>query len=199
MRTSEQGRKLITQFEGEILKVYLDPVGLPTVGVGHLVKPNEKDVYPLGKKITKAESQDLLSKDLARFEGSINSLVKVPLTQNQFDALVSLVFNIGTSAFQNSSVLRRLNEKNYQAAADAFLMWVKSQGKVLRGLQNRRRAERALFLRPDDAKAKSRKASGTVLLASIGTMSYGFSSGQYVLLAVGLIVLVAVGYFLLRK
>jgi lysozyme len=95
MRTSEQGRKLITQFEGEILKVYLDPVGLPTVGVGHLVKPNEKDVYPLGKKITKAESQDLLSKDLARFEGSINSLVKVPLTQNQFDALVSLVFNIG--------------------------------------------------------------------------------------------------------
>ena len=179
--------------------MYLDPVGRPTVGVGHLVKPNEGELYPVGKRITKAESQDLLSKDLARFEMAVSSLVKVPLTQNQFDALVSLAFNIGTTAFQNSSVLRRLNEKKYEAAADAFLMWVKSKGRVLRGLQNRRKAERALFLRPDGVKPKSLKASGGVVLGAIGTASYGMNSGQWWLILLGVLAVILIAVYLFRK
>ncbi|WP_312069487.1 lysozyme, partial [Acinetobacter sp.] len=78
---------------------------------------------------------------------SVNNLVKVPLSQNQFDALVSLTYNIGSTAFKNSTLLKKLNAKDYAGAADQFLRWNKGGGKVLKGLVRRREAERALFLK----------------------------------------------------
>jgi lysozyme len=146
MKTSERGRQLITTFEGEILHGYFDPVGIPTVGVGHVILPGEP--YKVGKAVTRAESQRLLAQDLAKFEAEIDRLVRAPLNQNQYDALVSLVFNIGAANFKKSTVLRKLNQKDYQAAADAFVLWAKSGGHVLPGLLKRRKRERSLFLTP---------------------------------------------------
>lgn len=158
LRTSKNGRKEITRHEGEVLKVYLDPVGLPTAGVGHLLTAAEKKIYKVGQKITKAQSQEWLNNDLQRFEKCINEAVEVPINQNQFDALVSLAFNIGEKAFEGSSVLRHLNAGRYEKAADAFLLWNKGTvGKkkvVLPGLKRRREEERDLFLQPISAAAK---------------------------------------------
>lgn len=148
-KVSDEGIELLVEFEGEILKVYKDPIGLPTLGVGHLVTKDEKKDWPVGKKITKAQSRAFLRQDLARFESAVNNTVTVPITQNQFDALVSLAFNIGESAFKRSSVLRNLNNRKFQAAADSFLAWNKAGGKTLHGLTRRRNTERSVFLTPD--------------------------------------------------
>lgn len=153
LRVSKHGREFITAHEGEILRVYLDPVGLPTMGVGHLLTDEEKAKYPVGSVITRGVSQEFLERDLRRFENAVNTLVKVPLNQNQFDALVSFAFNVGEANFKRSSVLRHLNAGLYAKAADAFLAWNKSKGKVLPGLTRRRKEERALFLTPSEAGA----------------------------------------------
>lgn len=153
LRVSKHGREFITAHEGEILKVYLDPVGLPTMGVGHLLTDEEKAKYPVGSVITRGVSQEFLERDLRRFENAVNTLVKVPINQNQFDALVSFAFNVGEANFKRSSVLRHLNAGLYAKAADAFLAWNKSKGKVLPGLTRRRKEERDLFLTPSEAGA----------------------------------------------
>ena len=153
LRVSKHGREFITAHEGEILKVYLDPVGLPTMGVGHLLTDEEKAKYPVGSVITRGVSQEFLERDLRRFENAVSALVKVPLNQNQFDALVSFAFNVGEANFKRSSVLRHLNAGLYAKAADAFLAWNKSKGKVLPGLTRRRKEERDLFLTPSEAGA----------------------------------------------
>lgn len=122
---------------------------------------------PVGTKITKAQSRAYLRKDLARFERCVNDAVTVPINQNQFDALVSLAFNIGEANFEKSSVLRLLNQKNYTGAADAFLRWNKAKKKgvltVLPGLTRRRKEERALFLKtpvPSSDPSSDRIAEG---------------------------------------
>lgn len=147
MKTSRAGIDFIADHEGEVLEVYADPVGLPTLGVGHLLTSDEKRAMPIGTKITKEQSRAYLAKDLAQMESAVNESVKVPITQNQFDALVSLAFNIGAGGFKRSSVLRNLNNRKFTAAADAFLLWNKAGGKVLKGLTRRRREERELFLK----------------------------------------------------
>ncbi len=161
MRVSKHGREFITAHEGEILRVYLDPVGLPTMGVGHLLTDEEKAKYPDGSVITRGVSQEFLERDLRRFENAVNTLVKVPINQNQFDALVSFAFNVGEgernpktgkyNGFRGSSVLRHLNNGDYEKAANAFLAWNKSKGKVLPGLTRRRNEERELFLQSSGA------------------------------------------------
>ena len=163
LRVSKHGREFITAHEGEILKVYLDPVGLPTMGVGHLLTDEEKAKYPVGSVITRGVSQEFLERDLRRFENAVNTLVKVPINQNQFEALVSFAFNVGEgernpktgkyNGFRGSSVLRHLNNGDYEKAANAFLAWNKSKGKVLPGLTRRRKEERELFLTPSEAGA----------------------------------------------
>lgn len=110
-----------------------------TIGYGHTKGVKE------GMVITEAQAEKFLREDIAWVEDVIDSIVKVPLTQNQRDALGSLIFNIGGTAFANSTVLRKLNEKDYSGAADAFLMWVKQKGVVLKGLVRRREQERKLF------------------------------------------------------
>jgi lysozyme len=149
LSVSAKGRQFITEHEGEVLYVYLDPIGLPTVGVGHLVEPEERSQYPVGRKITKAHSQELLSRDLRKFEAGVRAAVRWPVNQNQFDALVSLAFNIGLANFKKSSVVRHLNVPDKEKAANAFLAWNKARkdGKlvVLPGLVRRRKEERIIL------------------------------------------------------
>ena len=146
MQTSANGRNLIEGFEGLRLTSYQDQRGIWTVGYGH----TGPDVYP-GLTISQPEADDLLAVDLHHAETAIYKTVQAHLTQNQFDAVVSLVYNIGGGAFSKSTVLRLLNLDDYEGAAIAFLMWDKTNGEVNLGLQNRRQAEKLLFLTPEAA------------------------------------------------
>ena len=143
---SKTGIDLISSFEGIRLNAYDDGVGVWTIGIGTTVYPNGVKVKK-GDKCTLEQAKEYFAHDLKRFESSVNKLVKVPLSQNQFDALVSLTYNIGSGAFNNSTLLKKLNKGDYQGAADQFLVWNKAGGKVLKGLVRRREAERALFLK----------------------------------------------------
>ncbi len=143
-KPSENFTNLMIQLEGEELVGYKDSAGLPSVGIGHLIKKGEP--YRVGKSITLEESRRLFADDTRWAVVAVNSLVKVPLTQNQFDSICSLVFNVGIHAFSGSSVLRKLNQGAYQSAADHFLDWVKEhrKGKLIisDGLVNRRKQEK---------------------------------------------------------
>lgn len=138
-----KGLALIKQFEGLVLQAYRDPVGVWTIGYGH----TGPDVKP-GAVITRSQAEALLKKDLARFESAVRSLVKVPVNANQFSALVSFAFNVGSGALAQSTLLARLNQRDYQGAANQFGRWVYGDGQVLPGLVRRREAEKALFLTP---------------------------------------------------
>ncbi|NYA43225.1 lysozyme [Serratia fonticola] len=144
MQISNNGIKKLKAEEGEKLTGYKDSRGIPTVGVGHTGLVDGNPVY-VGMVITKEKSSELLQSDLKWVESAINSKVKTQINQNQYDALCSLVFNIGESAFSNSTVLSKLNLGDFIGAADAFLMWKKS-GEDLNILLPRRQRERALFL-----------------------------------------------------
>lgn len=144
MKTSEAGLKFVAQEEGTVLRVYLDPVGIPTIGVGHVVRPGES--FPNG--ITKEQALQILAQDIRVAEHAVTSNTKVPLNQNQFDALVSFVFNCGGGAYKSSTMLKKLNVGDYEGAANELLRWVYASGKKLPGLVARRNRERALFLKP---------------------------------------------------
>lgn len=140
MRTSENGLQLIKGSEDVRLRTYVCPAGILTVGWGH----TGIDVRT-GMVITLRRADEMLASDVRNSETAINQLVDVPLTQNQFDALASFVFNVGVGNFESSTLLRKLNAKNYAGAALEFPRWNKSKGKVLAGLTTRRDKERALF------------------------------------------------------
>ena len=144
--TSDDGIDLITSFEGTRFNAYDDGVGVWTIGIGTTVYPNGTKIKK-GDKCTQEQALEYLQHDLKSFEKTVNDSVKVPLSQNQFDALVSLSYNIGSGAFKNSTLLKKLNAKDFAGAADQFLRWNKGGGKVLKGLVRRREAERALFLK----------------------------------------------------
>lgn len=144
MKISDNGVNLIKHFEGFVHYVYKDAAGHPTIGYGHLIKSGEKFT-----SITKKEGIMLLKNDLIQFENGINRLVRVPLTQGEFDALVSFAFNLGNGALQRSTLLMKLNRLEYGDAADEFTRWVYAGGRRLKGLVRRREAERAMFLGED--------------------------------------------------
>lgn len=146
MKVDAAGVQLISDFEDLRLTAYDDGVGVLTIGWGTTVYPSGKKVNK-GDKITLEQAKQYKAHDLARFEKAVNDAVKVPLNQNQFNALVSLAYNIGVSAFTNSTLVKRLNEGNYKAAADQFLVWVNAGGKRMQGLVNRRNKEREVFLK----------------------------------------------------
>lgn len=144
MKVSPEGRKEIAKHEGNELEAYQDIVGVWTIGVGHTAAAG--GIKPVkGMRITMAESDAILAQDLRTFEKAVLDAVKVPLTQNQFDALVSLAFNIGGGAFAKSTLVKRLNEGDYERAAAQFLVWNKAGGKAVKGLTNRRLKEKAWF------------------------------------------------------
>lgn len=144
MKISEIGINHIIRDEGERLTAYQDVVGIWTIGVGHTGQVDGKPVVK-GMTITQEKSRELLKADLTRFEKAVNASVNVPLKQNQFDALVSLAFNIGEGAFRRSTLLRKLNAGDYNGASQQFLVWKNAGGRVSQGLLNRRRREKALF------------------------------------------------------
>ena len=146
MTTSRVGINLITSYEDLVLTAYDDGVGVWTIGFGTTIYPNGVKVKR-GDVCTKAQAVSFFQHDLRRFEASVNQAVKVVLNQNQFDALVSLTYNIGEAAFKGSTLVKQLNAGNSKAAADQFTVWNKGKGKVLGGLVRRRAAERELFLK----------------------------------------------------
>ena len=150
-RTSPEGRAFIMAWEGLALRAYRDVAGVLTIGYGHTEGFADGRFGP-DAEISGAEAETLLAEDLAPREAAVNALTDVALNQNEFDALVSLVYNIGVSAFRRSTVRRRLNRGDRAGAADAVVMWNKARidGALseVRGLTRRRRAERALFLKP---------------------------------------------------
>lgn len=145
MKTSPAGRAAIMQREGVRLTAYRDSVGILTIGCGHTSAAGPPKVAA-GLTITRAQCDEILSRDLGQFEAAVARAVKVPLNQAEFDALVSLAFNIGGGAFARSTVVRKLNAGDRAGAANAFLAWNKAAGRVLSGLTARRSAERAQFL-----------------------------------------------------
>ena len=143
---SNNGMRLLEQFEGLRLEAYLDSAGIATIGFGTIKYPNGSKVK-LDDKITKAQAKEYKLHDLKEFESTVNTSVTVPLSQNQYDALVSLSYNIGSNAFKNSTLLKKLNSGDYKGAAEQFLVWNKVNSKRVQGLVNRREAERNLFLK----------------------------------------------------
>lgn len=141
MNISEKGIKLIKNFEGCRLEAYKCPAGIWTVGYGHTGSTVHQ-----GLKISQSEADSLLKTDLIIHCNNVSKLVKVPLNQNQFDALVSLEYNIGYGNFSRSTLLKLLNAKNYKGAAEQFAVWRLGGGKILPGLVKRRKAEKDLFL-----------------------------------------------------
>lgn len=146
LQIGTKGIKLIQSFEGCRLKGYVCPAGKLTIGYGHTGLVDGKAIY-VGMKISKAKAIELLKKDLDRFENAVNELVDVKITQNQFDALTSFAYNCGEGNLKSSTLLRKVNTKDFKDAADEFLKWNKGGGKVLLGLTRRRKAERSLFLK----------------------------------------------------
>ena len=168
-KTGEAGIAIIKSFEslhdGDLsvigLQPKMDPVGIWTEGWGHAIvykgeflkgKENKELAYQLAKIKTKEEADELLSVDLKPRESFVNEFVSTTVTQNQFDAMVSLVYNIGTGNFSTSSVLRYTNLKQFDKAANSFKLFNISGGKVLLGLVRRRQAEKELFLKADEQK-----------------------------------------------
>lgn len=142
MKLSARGLDLIKKHEGPAATVpYICPGGKRTIGYGHVIKPGENL-----RAITQKQAEQLLAQDVEYFEEAVNSLVKVPLTQNQFDALVSFALNVGAGGLGSSTLLRILNTEDYKRAAEEFTRWDKAGGEVQPGLVRRRLDERSLFL-----------------------------------------------------
>lgn len=145
MQTSDKGIALIKEFEGCKLTAYQDSVGVWTIGYGW-TQPVDGKPIRAGMTIKQETAERLLKTGLVSYENDVSRLVKVRLKQGEFDALVSLAYNLGARSLSTSTLLRKLNAGDYAGAADEFLHWNKAGGKVLNGLTRRREAERALFL-----------------------------------------------------
>ena len=143
MQISEEGLSFIKAFEDFSAKPYLCPANVLTIGYGHAILPDEQFT-----EITEEEAIELLKKDCTKFTSAINRLVKVGLNRNQFDALISFVFNIGVGAFTKSTLLKLLNQGNYNDAAKEFPRWSTVKGVPCNGLITRRQLEKCLFLTP---------------------------------------------------
>ena len=139
MKTSDVGIELIKEFEGCKQVAYQDSVGVWTIGYGHT-----KDVYE-GQLSIKKTCERFLAEDIAEFEDYVEAIVEVSLSQNQFDALVAWTFNLGPGNLLKSTMLRKLNEGDYDAVPDEMRRWNKAGGEVLNGLVRRRDAEANLF------------------------------------------------------
>ena len=145
-KISQNGLNLIKYFEGFRSKPYLCEAGKPTIGYGFTRYPNGQRVTLNDPPITEEWAEVILSKLLEQYEAEVDAATNDNINQNQFDALVSLTFNIGKGAFSASTLLKLLNQGNFGGAANQFGVWIKQNKKVLNGLVRRRKAEKDLFL-----------------------------------------------------
>lgn len=146
MKISQKGLNLIKRFEGCHLEPYRDPIGLWTIGWGHLIGDGKTLPIEWFRRLTQDEADRLLEKDLEKFERGVLRLCPNNLTQHRFDALISFAFNLGLGNLQNSTLRRKHNRNDVFGAAQEFLKWNKAGGKVFRGLTLRRQAESDLYL-----------------------------------------------------
>lgn len=145
MNLSESGKQLIKKYEGCILQAYLCPAKVWTIGYGNTYHSNGTPVKE-GDKITKAQADEYFEIIVKKYVTTVNELVKSEINQNQFDAMVSLCYNIGGSNFHKSSVLKKVNlNPSDPSIADSFALWNRGGGKILKGLVNRRQAESDLY------------------------------------------------------
>lgn len=145
MRASADCLAIIKEFEGFRAKPYLCPAKVPTIGYGSTKYPDGKRVTLADAPITEHRAGEIVMATLAEYEGAVNRLVRVPLSQHQFDALVDFAYNCGVGNLEKSTLLKLLNAGDYKGAAAQFGAWVKGGGVVLPGLVRRRAAERKLF------------------------------------------------------
>lgn len=186
-----EGLEMIKRLEGLRLTAYKPIPSDPwTIGYGHTSAAGVPEVRE-GMKIAEAHAEEILLLDLSVFERAVEQAVTVPLTDNQFAALVSLCYNIGTKAFRGSTLLKKLNKGDYAGAQDQFRVWRKSGGKVIQGLINRRAQEAALFGRGQFAASstvEAKPAAPPVIsketvtwfasaVASLGAVGSSFVSG----------------------
>ena len=139
MQIGQEGLNLIKHFEGCELQAYKCPAGVWTIGYGHIKGVSE------GMTITQDEAEQMLIDEMAEYEGYVNKLVTVELNQNQFDAMVSWVYNLGGGNLSASTLLKVLNAGDYDGVPAQMMRWNKAGGKVLEGLTRRRQAEADLF------------------------------------------------------
>ena len=144
MKVSSKGLELIKEFEGFSSVAYLCSAKKATIGYGNTFWEDGTPVK-IGDQISKERAETLLKHVVDNFSVAVEVDIKIEVTQNQFDALVSLAYNIGLGAFKNSTLLRQLNRGNFVGASQEFLRWDKSNGKQLLGLIRRREREKLLF------------------------------------------------------
>lgn len=170
MKTNTKGIALIKKWEGLRTKAYRDVAGIWTIGYGHTSAAGSPKVTS-GLVITEKQAEEILKQDLVKFETQVSSLVKVPLNDNQFAALVSFHYNTG--ALGKSTLLKKVNSKDFKAVPGEFLKWVNAGGKFVKGLENRRKDEINLWNTPADTQSPPEplsKPAGTSLLSSLWTL-----------------------------
>lgn len=140
---TSNGLQLIKRFEGFSPTIYLDAAGLPTIGYGHLIKPHETTLFKAG--ITEDKAVELLKSDIAVAERAVTRLITVPLTDHQFDALVSFTFNLGAGTLQRSTLRAKLNRQEYWCVPAEMMRWIHAGGQKIPGLIIRRMAEVELY------------------------------------------------------
>lgn len=190
MKTSRAGIAHIREFEGERLTAYRCSANVLTIGVGHTSAAGAPEVCE-GMTITADESAEILARDLEKFERGVDKLLTTMVTQNQFDVLVSFAFNCGLGSLQKSTLLKRVNERNFDAVPAELMKWTKAGGKEVAGLVRRRRAEAKLWrgvdtdkpvdiaearATPDQPKAsksitQSKEANAAVAAGGLGTVA----------------------------
>lgn len=187
MRTSTHGVGIIKEHEGLKLTAYLCPAGVPTIGWGHTRTVTLADVHAQ-RRITREEAERLLDEDLQNFERGVLRLCTITPNQNQFDAFVSLSFNIGLGALGRSTALRRHNEGDFDSAANAIELWNKARVNgvltVLRGLVRRRAAEKALYLTAVEPETMPQAISEESTLLESRTIKGGALAGGATLVAI---------------
>jgi len=144
MKTSEKGIELLKVLEegrGFSSKSYICSAGKRTIGYGHVILPDDNIIEP----ITEDQAEDILEKDVTAAENAINKYVKIPLTQNQFDALVCFVFNVGKTNFKTSTLLKFINEQLWNKVPKQFMRWIYHDKILIKGLENRRKIEVRLW------------------------------------------------------
>ena len=146
MKIGKKGLELIKKYEGFYSKPYLDPIGIPTIGYGATYYPNNVKVTMKDKPLTEKQASDLLAEMLKVYENQVALLVRKPITQNQFDALVSFTYNLGATNLSKSTLLKKVNANpKDKSIADEFVKWNRAGDKVLNGLTKRRKDEAILY------------------------------------------------------
>lgn len=189
MKMGPEGLALLKSFEGWRAKAYRDSVGVLTIGYGHTSMAGPPTVKR-GMTITKAEGEKILKRDLKKYEQAVSDAVKVDLSQEQFDALVSFTYNVGPGNWRKSSVLRMVNAGRFDAVPARLMLWNKAGGRVLRGLTRRRAAEGELFASgskeskfaaaeiPDAPRGKSATKSTTNIAAGLSAVAGVTAAGR---------------------